>query len=55
MGFGASFFDLLEYMNYFPKEKPMNRVHRPHGPTVGQWSMVHGGPWTEARLELAGV
>jgi hypothetical protein len=32
----------------------MNRVHRSHGPSGGQRSMVHGGSWTEAWQELAG-
>jgi hypothetical protein len=42
-------------LNYFLKGNLMNRVHRSHGPSGGQRSMVHGGSWTEARQELAGA
>jgi hypothetical protein len=33
----------------------VNQVHMPHGSAAGRRSMVHGGPWAEARPDLAGV
>jgi hypothetical protein len=31
------------------------RVHQSRGPVVVRRSMVHSGPWTEARPELVGA